>query len=79
MKNDKKFHIKSKGGKVTYAMRTGNVFVKTTTLLAHANRLLRNGNNVEISDSRGYGKEICVDDTYFFPMDDKADEVMDDE
>lgn len=79
MKNDKKFHIKSDGGKVTFAMRAGKVFVKNTTLLAHANRLLRSGKNVEISDSRGYGKEICVDDTYFFPADDKADEVTDNE
>lgn len=79
MKNDKKFTIKSVGGKVTFAMRTGSVFVKNTTLLAHANRILRNGTNVEISNSRGYGNEICVDDTYFFPADDKADEVIENE
>lgn len=79
MKNDMKFHIKSDGSKVTFAMRTGKVFVTITTLLTHANRILRNGKDVEISDARGYGKEICVDDTYFFPTDDKADEVTDNE
>lgn len=73
MKN--KFKIKSEKGKVTYAMRTGEVFVKSTIYLAYANRIMKTGKSVELSDKRGYGMEICVDDHYFFPADVDTDEV----
>lgn len=73
MKN--KFKIKSEKGKVTYAMRTGKVFVKSTMFLAYANKIVKSGKLVELSDKRGYGMEICVDDNYFFPADVGDNEV----
>lgn len=76
MKNKPNFKIKSDKGNVVYAMRTGSVFVKSMMMLSIANRIVKAGKSVEISDKRGYGKEICVDDTYFFPV---ADEVTDNE
>ena len=60
--------IKHENGKVTYAMRTGKTFVKSTMPLAYANSLVKRGKEVEETDKRGYGVEICVDDTYFFPI-----------
>lgn len=75
MKNNKKFDIKHVKGIVTYAMRTGKVFVKSEMPLSIANSIVKRGKTVEVSDSRGYGKEICVDDTYFFPVVEKSDEV----
>jgi hypothetical protein len=75
MKNNKKFDIKHEKGIVTYAMRTGKVFVKSTLPLSVANSIVKRGKDVEISDKRGYGQEICVDDTYFFPVVEKSDGV----
>ena len=74
------YKIKNEKGKVTYAMRTGKVFVKSTMFLTVANRIVRKGKTVNVSDERGYGKEICVDDTYFFPYDgEDVDEVIENE
>lgn len=67
MKNNTKFDIKHEKGVVTYAMRTGKVFVKNKMRIAFANAIVKRGKDVEISDKRGYGQEVCVDDTYFFP------------
>ena len=60
--------IKHENGMVEFVMRTGKVFVKATTTLAHAQSVVENGENVAQTSKRGFGKEICVDDTYFFPM-----------
>lgn len=74
MKN--KFKIKSEKGVVTYAMRTGKVYVKSTMFLSYAKRIVNSGKSVELSDKRGYGMEICVDDNYFFPADVGDNEVV---
>ena len=75
---ENKFKIRSEKGIVKYAMRTGEVFVKSTMFLAYANRIMNTGKSVELSDKRGYGMEICVDDHYFFPADIEPDtEVAD--
>lgn len=63
-----KNNIKHEKGKVTYVMRTGENFVKSTMPLAYAKSLVKRGKDVEEKDARGYGVEICVDDTYFFPV-----------
>ena len=60
--------IKSEKGIVTYVMRTGGTFVRSTMPLATAKRIVKNCKNVEETDKRGYGMEICADDKYFFPM-----------
>ena len=60
--------IKHEKGKVIYVMRTGGTFVKSTMPLAHAKLLMRCSKNVEETDKRGFGMEICVDDKYFFPV-----------
>ena len=69
------FKIKSENGKVIYAMRTGKVFVKSAMYLTYAENIVETGDNVEVSDKRGYGKEICVDDTYFFPIEEKHEAI----
>ena len=62
--------IKHTKNRVTYAMRVDkDRFVKTETSLAFANAILNRGKEKELSDKRGYGMEIVVDDTYFFPAD----------
>ena len=61
-------NIKHEKGKVTYVMRTGEQFVKNIMPLAHAKSLMKRGKNVEETDKRGCGMEICVDDKYFFPI-----------
>lgn len=62
--------IKHTNGKVTFAMRVGeNTFVKSETNLAFAHAILNRGKKKEVTDSRGYGMEIAVDNTYFFPAD----------
>ena len=73
MTKKKKFNVKHSNGKVTYAMRTGKVFVKSEMLLSLANYYITTGKDVTLSDKRGYGMEICVDDTYFFPAMDDLD------
>lgn len=59
--------IKSEKGKVKFVMRTGKTFVRNTMSLAHAKAIVSRGKDVKETDERGYGIEICVDDTYFFP------------
>lgn len=54
-------------GRVTYVMRTGKTFVRNYMSLAYAQAIINNGKNVEETDERGQGVEICVDDKYFFP------------
>lgn len=60
--------IKHENGKVTYIMRTGGTFVKSNMPLAYANAIVKRSKNVEETDKRGFGIEICVDDKYFFPV-----------
>ena len=60
--------IKHEKGVVTYVMRTGSTFVRSTMLLASAKAMLKRNKNVEVTDKRGFGKEICVNDQYFFPL-----------
>lgn len=66
-------NIKHEKGKVIYAMRAGEQFVKNHMPLAYAKAIVRRGKNVVETDERGYGIEICVDDKYFFPI--EKDEV----
>lgn len=77
------FKIKSEKGIVTYSMRTGDVFVKSTMFLAYANSILNTGKHIELTEKRGRGMEFCVDDTYFFPAevepDVETDEVKENE
>lgn len=68
--------IKSTKGIVSYAMRVGKkTFVKSEMPLAQAKAILNNAKESELTDSRGYGMEIAVDDTYFFPADTTQKEV----
>lgn len=60
--------IKNEKGIVTYVMRTGATFVRSKMPLAYANRMVKYSKNVEETDKRGFGMEICVDDKYFFPV-----------
>ena len=60
--------IKHENGKVTYVMRTGKTFVRSQIPLAYAESIGKSGKDVEETDKRGFGKEICVDDMYFFPI-----------
>ena len=60
--------IKSTNGTVSFAMRVGkDKFVKSETNLAYAQSVLNRGKDTKLTDERGYGMEIAVDDTYFFP------------
>ena len=69
-------NIKHEKGIVTYAMRTGKSFVKSKMPLAHAKALVKRSKNVEETDKRGFGIEICVNDKYFFPIvEEKVEEV----
>lgn len=72
-------NIKNEKGIVTYVMRTGKTFVKSTMLLAYANSLVKRSKDVEETDKRGCGVEICVDDTYFFPIEPKRKKKESDE
>lgn len=72
-------NIKHEKGVVTYVMRTGSTFVRSKMTLAQAKVMVKTGNHVEETDKRGYGVEICVDDTYFFPMVEKAKKSEDTE
>ena len=64
--------IKHVKGTVTYVMRTGKTFVRSTMPLATAKSIMNSSGNVEETDKRGFGIEICVDDKYFFPIVKKA-------
>ena len=73
-------NIKHTKGKVTFVMRAGKTFVRNEMALAYAKAIVKRSKNVEETDKRGYGMEICVDDKYFFPIDKpKSDEVNKDE
>jgi hypothetical protein len=48
---------------------SANKFVKNMTCVSFAQMILDNSKNVERTSKRGYGMEIAVDDTYFFPAD----------
>ena len=61
-------NIKHEKGKVFYEMRTGANFVRNYMPLASAKSIVNRSKNVEETDKRGYGVEICVDDKYFFPI-----------
>lgn len=63
--------IKNEKGVVTYVMRTGANFVRNTMMLAYAQSIINRSKNVEETDKRGFGMEICVDDKYFFPIEEK--------
>lgn len=60
--------IKHENGKVIYIMRTGSTFVKSNMPLSYAQLIVNRSKNVEETDKRGFGMEICVDDKYFFPV-----------
>lgn len=60
--------IKHEKGIVRYVMRAGATFVRSTMPLAYANRMVKHSKNVEETNKRGFGVEICVDDKYFFPV-----------
>ena len=60
--------IKHEKGKVIYEMRTGKTFVRNHMPLSYAQAIVKRSKNVEETDKRGYGMEICVDDKYFFPI-----------
>ena len=70
--NSKTPNIKHENGKVTYIMRTGKTFVRSYMSLAHALAIVRRSKNVEVTDKRDCGIEICVDDKYFFPMEEQT-------
>ena len=67
--------IKHEKGTVTHCMRTGKSFVKSKMPLAYANSLMKRSKDVKESDERGYGKEICVNDKYFFPMEETVEKA----
>ena len=68
--------IKAEKGIVTYVMKVGEVFVRSNMFLAHANALVKRSKNVEETDKRGHGVELCVDNKYFFPIvEEKVEEV----
>jgi len=62
-------NIKHTDGMVTFIMRTGKDFVKSQMPLANAVAIQNAGKEVVETDKRGFGVELCVDDTYFFPID----------
>ena len=69
--------IKHEKGTVTFVMRTGKTFVKSTMPLATAKKTVKLGKEVEETDKRGCGIELCVDDTYFFPIETPVEEPKD--
>lgn len=66
------YKIKSEKGKVVFIMRTGKTFVRNTMPLSTAQSIINRSKDVEETDKRGFGMEICVDDVFFFPVDEKA-------
>lgn len=79
--------IKHENGKVTFVMRTGKTFVRNKMSISFANAIVKRSKDVEVTDKRGFGEEICVEDKYFFPIEPKkkapveesADEVVNNE
>jgi hypothetical protein len=54
--------IKHENGIVTFLMRTGKDFVRSTMTIASAMGIINHGGNVVEENN-----QIIVDDTYFFP------------
>lgn len=51
-------------------MRVGKkTFVKSEMSLARAKAIVNRAKESEVTAARGYGMEIAVDNTYFFPTD----------
>lgn len=71
--------IKHENGKVFYVMRTGKTFVRSSMHLAYAQTIVKNGKDVEETDKRGFGMEICVNDMYFFPIEPERKKKVADE
>ena len=67
--------IKHEKGTVTYVMRAGSGYVRSKMPLGYANSIVKISKNVEETDKRGYGMEICVDDKYFFPIEKPLNET----
>lgn len=65
-------NIKNENGMVTFVMRTGKDFVRSTMPLGNALTIAKTGKEVSEDDKRGEGVEICVDNTYFFPIEQKT-------
>ena len=59
--------IKHENGVVTFRMRTGKDFVRSTMPIGQALGIIKQSNNTTT-----VGNDICVDDTYYFPL---AEEV----
>lgn len=55
-------YIKHENGIVTYLMRTGKDFVRSTMTIGSVLGIVNNGETVVEKDG-----QIIVDDTYFFP------------
>ena len=62
-------NIKHTDGMVTFVMRTGKDFVKSQMPIANAVAIKNTGKEIVEADIRGFGTELCVDNTYFFPLD----------
>jgi hypothetical protein len=54
--------VKHENGMVTFLMRTGKDFVRSTMTIASAMGIINHGKNVVEENN-----QIIVDDTYFFP------------
>ena len=54
--------IKHENGIVTYLMRTGKDFVRSTMTIGSAQGIVNRGKSVTEKDG-----QVIVDDTYFFP------------
>lgn len=63
--------IKHKNGVVTFRMRTGKDFVKSTMPLETANNILRNAEKTS-DHIHNDESEVIVDDKFFFPIERKT-------
>ena len=65
--------IKHENGVVTFRMKTGRDFVRNTMPIGQALAMFKKSNNtVKI------GNEVCVDDTYYFPLTEETTEKVKD-
>lgn len=62
-KGEKEMKLKHNNGIVTYLMRTGKDFVRSTMTIGSAQGIINKGESVV---EKGY--QIIVDDKYFFPL-----------
>ena len=62
--------IKAKDNKVTFVMRTGKHFVQNTMPLSSAEQIIKSGKVVKDEQVAALCNAMfrCVDDKYFFPM-----------